>query len=37
MNENLRKVITSLNNEQKDLFTEEDERCKILAHLEQAH
>lgn len=34
LNENLRTVISQLNNEQKDLFKEEDERLNILAHLE---
>lgn len=37
MNENLRNVIRSLQDEQHDLFTEEDQRSQILAHLEQAH
>jgi len=35
--ENLRSVISQLNNEQKDLFAEEDDRLNILAHLEQVH
>lgn len=34
LNENLRTVISQLNNEQKDLFKEEEERLNILAHLE---
>jgi hypothetical protein len=37
MNENLRTVINSLNNEQKELFKEEEDRCVVLAHLEQVH
>ena len=37
MNDNLRSVINSLNSEQRDLFKEEEERCVILAHLEQVH
>jgi len=37
MNDNLRSVITNLNNEQKGLFTEEEDRCTILAHLETVH
>jgi len=34
MNDNLRNVIRSLQDEQKDIFNEEDQRCNILAHLE---
>jgi hypothetical protein len=37
LSENLRSVINQLNCEQKDLFAEEDDRLKILAHLEQVH
>jgi len=37
MNDNLHKVIKNLHSEQDDLFAEEDERHKILAHLETAH
>jgi len=37
MNENLRTVISTLNTEQRELFSEEDSRCQILAHLEKVH
>jgi hypothetical protein len=37
MNDNLNRVIKSLKQEQEELFTEEDGRQKILAHLEVAH
>lgn len=37
LQENLRSVISQLNNEQKDLFAEEEDRLNILAHLEQVH
>lgn len=34
LNENLRTVINQLNNEQRNLFKEEEERLVILAHLQ---